>query len=134
VEVEGKVNNNHISILIDPGATLSYVTPGVFDSKKIKKVKHTKSWLVQLATRTKRKVTYFISDCELNLDGQNTKLNLNILLLGSYNTIIGMDWLEKHKVILDCYQKSLIYRDENNIVRTVQGIKKPVLVRNISAM
>jgi hypothetical protein len=134
VEVEGKVNNNRISILIDPGATLSYVTPGVVDSNKLKKVKHTKSWLVQLATGTKRKVTDFISDCELSLDGQNTKLNLNILPLGSYDIIIGMDWLEKHKVILDCYEKSLTYRDENNTVRTVQGIKKPVSVRQISAM
>jgi hypothetical protein len=65
VEVEGKVNNNCISILIDLGATLSYVAPGVVDSNKLKKVKHTKSWLVQLATGTKRKVTDFISDCEL---------------------------------------------------------------------
>jgi hypothetical protein len=112
VEVEGKVNNNRISILIDPGASLSYVTPGLVDSNKLKKVKHAKSWLVQLATGTKRKVTDFISDCELSLDGQNTKLNLNILPLGSYDIIIGMDWLEKHKVILNCYEKSLTYRDK----------------------
>ena len=32
VEVEGKVNNNHISVLIDLGATLSYVSRGVVDS------------------------------------------------------------------------------------------------------
>ena len=93
MEVEGKVNNKRISILIDLGATLSYVTHGVVDSNKLKKVKHTKSWLVQLATGTKRKVTDFISNCELSLDGQNTNLNLNILLLRSYNIIIGINWL-----------------------------------------
>jgi hypothetical protein len=129
VIVEGKVNNNHISILIYPRATMNYVTPGVVDSNKIKKVKHTKSWLVQLTIGTKIKVIDFISDCELSLDGQNTKLNMNILPFGSYNIIIGMDLLEKHKVILDFYEKSLIYRDENNIVRIVQGIKKPFSVR-----
>jgi hypothetical protein len=90
--------------------------------------------LVQLATWTKRKVTDFIPECELNIDGQGTKLNLNILPLGSYDIIIGMDWLEKHKVILNCYEKSLTYRDENNIVRTIQGIKKLVSVRAISTM
>jgi predicted aspartyl protease len=134
VEVEGKVNNNHISILIDPGATLSYATPGLVDSNKIKKVKHVKSYLVQLATWNKRKVTDFIYECELSLDGQNIKLNLNILPLGSYDIIIGMDWLEKHKVILDFYEKSVTYKDDNNTVRTIQGIKKQVLVRQISAM
>ena len=29
VEIEGKINNTHISILIDHGATLSYITPGI---------------------------------------------------------------------------------------------------------
>jgi hypothetical protein len=45
-----------------------------------------------------------------------------------------MDWLERHKAVLDCYEKSLKYKDENDTVRTVQGIQKPVSVRQISAM
>ena len=45
-----------------------------------------------------------------------------------------MDWLEKHKVILNCYKKSLIYGDENNTIRTIQGIRKLVSIRQILAM
>jgi len=134
VQVEGKINNNHISVLINPGATFSYVAPGVVDTNMLKKVKHAKSWLVQLVTGTKRKLTDFISDCEISLSGQTSKLNMNILPLGSYDVIIGMDWLEKHKEILDCYEKSLTYRDEKNTIRTIQGIRKPVSVRQISTM
>jgi hypothetical protein len=81
-----------------------------------------------------KKGNIFYFDCELNIDGQSTKLNMNILPLGSYDIIIGMDWLEKHKVILNCYEKLFVYKDENNTVRTVQGIKKPVSVRKISVM
>jgi hypothetical protein len=134
VEVEGKVNNTHVSILIDPGDTSSYVSPGVVDSNKLKKIRHEKSWLVQLAIGTKRKAIDFIFYSEFSLGGQNTKIKLNILLLGSYDIIIGMDWLERHKKVLDCYEKSLIYKDENNTVRIVQGIHKPVSVRKISTM
>jgi hypothetical protein len=106
VDIEGKIHDNHISILIDLGAILSYVTPGLVELNKLKKVKHAKFWLVQLATGTKRKVTYFIPECELSIDGQSTKLYLNILPLGSYyDLIIRMGWLEKHKVILKCYKK-----------------------------
>jgi hypothetical protein len=45
-----------------------------------------------------------------------------------------MDWLERHKAVLDCYGKSLKYKDENDIARTTQGIQKLVSVRHISTM
>jgi hypothetical protein len=45
-----------------------------------------------------------------------------------------MDWLEKYQVILKYYEKSLIYRDENNTIRMIRGIRKPVSARQISAM
>jgi hypothetical protein len=134
VEVEGKINNNHVSALIDPRATLSYVALGVVDSNKHKKVSHTKYWIVQLETRTIRKVINFIYDCEFSLGGQNTKINLNILPLGYYDIIIGMDWLERHKSVLDCYEKSLTYKDKNNTIRKISVIQKIVSVRQISAM
>jgi hypothetical protein len=96
VEIEGKINNTHVYFLIDPGDMLSYIAPGVVDSNKIKRTKNAKSWLLQLAAGTKKKVFDFISDFEFSLNGQNTKTYLNILPLGSYDIIIGMDWLERH--------------------------------------
>ena len=42
--------------------------------------------------------------------------------------IIGMDWLEQHKEILDYYTKILSYRDDFGTVRIAQGIPKPVSV------
>ena len=96
------------------------------ESNKLKKIRHAKSWLVQLATGTKRKVVDFISDYEFSLASQNIKTNMNILPLGSYDLIIKMDWLERHKAVLYCYEKSLKYKDENDTSRTIQGVQKPV--------
>jgi hypothetical protein len=134
VEVEGKIHTHNVSILIDPGASLSYITHPLVELNKIKKVNHAKLWLVLLATWTKIKVTYFISDYELSIDGQSTKSNMKILSLQSYDLIIGMDSLEKHEVRLNCYEKSFVYKDENNIVRTIQEINFFFYVRQISAM
>jgi hypothetical protein len=127
IEIEGKINNTRISILIELGATLSYITLDVVESNKLKKLKHTKSWLVQLATGTKRKVVDFISDFEFILDGQNIRTNLNILPLGSYDMIIEMDWWEKNKGVLDCYTKTLNYKNDYGTTRTTQGIPKPCI-------
>jgi predicted aspartyl protease len=131
VEIEGRILDTRISILIDPGATLSYITPDVVESNKLKKQKHEKPWLVELATGTKIKVVNFISDLEFSLDGQRIRTNLNILPLGSYDMIIGMEWLEQHKAILDFYTKILSYKDNFGTVRTAQGIPKPVSVRQV---
>jgi hypothetical protein len=134
VEIEGKINNTRISILNDHGATLSYITPGIVDSNKIKKTIHAKSWLVQLARRTKRKVFDFIFDYKFSVGSQKIKKNLNILSLGSYDIIIRMDWLERHKAVLYCYEKSFKYKDKNDTTREVQGIQKLISVRQVSAM
>jgi len=46
-----------------------------------------------MTTRAKRKVTEISKYCSLDLNGMNTELNFNILPLGSYNVLVGMDWL-----------------------------------------
>ena len=54
VEVEGMLNHKPISILIEPGASLSYISPRLVEKSKLPVEKFVKSWLVQLATGAKR--------------------------------------------------------------------------------
>jgi hypothetical protein len=56
VEIEGRISNHLVSVLIDPGSNLSYIAPKVVDKCKLQTQKHTKPWLVQLATGTKRRI------------------------------------------------------------------------------
>ena len=46
-----------------------------------------------------------------------THANVNILPLGSYDMLIGMDWLEENKFLLNCFDKTFtcIYNKGNNI-------------------
>ena len=46
VEIESMVQNKPIPILIDPGASLSYVSPSIAKSCKLHLKKFEKSWLV----------------------------------------------------------------------------------------
>ena len=91
VEIEGIVSNHAISILIVPRSMLSYISPRMMELCQLTSVKHKKPWMVQLATGEKRKVTNFITNCEVQLQDHKTKINLNVLPLGSYDIIIGMD-------------------------------------------
>ena len=134
MEIEGTISNHTLAILIDPGATLRYITPRMVQLYQLTKVKHAKPWLVQLGIGDKRRVTDFIVDCEVKLQDHKTRIDLNILPLGSYNMIIGMDWLQRNKVVLNCFSKTFTYIAEDQILRTIKGILKPVSIRHISAM
>jgi hypothetical protein len=64
----------------------------------------------------------------------STQETLNILPLGSYDMLIGMDWLVSHKSKLDCYNKTLECEDEEGKKRTLQGIQNHISVRQISSL
>ena len=68
VEVECKINQTHIAILIDPRASLSYISPNLVEKCKITVAKFVSSWLVHLATSAKRKVTSFVKNCAVTMD------------------------------------------------------------------
>jgi hypothetical protein len=59
---------------------------------------------------------------------------LNVLQLGSYDVLIGMDWLEKYKVILNCYDKTFTYVDDNGNIINIKGIPRTISIRKISTL
>jgi hypothetical protein len=60
IEVEGKITSQPIAILIDSGASHSYIAPDLIEIFHLKKHKHEKSWLVQLDTGTKKKINEIV--------------------------------------------------------------------------
>jgi hypothetical protein len=94
IEVEGKIDNQPIAILIDSGASHSYINPNLVEIFHLQRRKHEKYWLVQLAMGAKRRITELVKDCPMDMNGLNTKVDLNIISLGSYDCLIGMDWLD----------------------------------------
>ena len=129
VEIKGKFSNTSISILIYPSACWSHVSPKVFYTCKLKKLKHEKPWLVQLPTGTKRKVSELVKYNEIHMNNFPTNLDLNILPLGLYDILICMDWLEHHYGMLDCLKKSILCISTQGNQTKIQGIPKKFFVR-----
>jgi hypothetical protein len=134
IEVECMINNQTLVILIDLGASHSYIDPKMVKILQLPRSKHGKSWLVQLATGARRKFNEMVKSCLIDMNGLYTKAYLNILPLGSYDCLIGMDWLDPHHALLDCHNKEFTYLDEEGTQRKVQGIPKEVTIREISTL
>ena len=62
VEVQGMIQNQSISIFIDPCGSLNYISPSIVEKCSLYLKKFEKSSLVQLATRTKRKVVNYVEN------------------------------------------------------------------------
>jgi hypothetical protein len=112
IEVEGKIDNQPIEILIYYGARHSYINYNIIEIFHLQRNKHKKYWLVQLVTRAKRNINELVKNCIIDMNGLNTKVYVNIIPLGSYDCLIGMDWLEKHHLFLDYYNNTITSLDE----------------------
>ena len=99
--------------MIDHGSNYSYVSPDLVDKCGLNKEVHVESCLVQLATGTKKRVHHWVRVCAFELNGMPTSTHLNVPPLGSYNVILGMDWLYIHKTKVDYYDKAIEFLDDN---------------------
>jgi len=107
IEMDDKLCDQLVSILIDPGSNYSYVSPDLVDKCRLNKEVNAESWLVQLATGTKKRVHHYVRSCSFELNSMPTTSHLNVLPLGSYSMLLGMDWLYIHKTEVYSHEKSI---------------------------
>ena len=66
------------------------------------------------------------------MDRFETFVKLNVLPLGSYDILVRMDWLEKHRVVLNCFDKTFTCINNDGKLISVKGISRKTTVRQIS--
>ena len=63
-----------------------------------------------------------------------TSVKLNVLPLGSYDMLISMHWLEKHRVVLNCFDKIFTCVNNEGEIVNVRGIPKKTTIRQMSSL
>jgi hypothetical protein len=134
IEVEGKINDQPIAILIDLGASHNYLDPKMVEIFHFLRSKLGKPCLVQLAIGEKRKINEMVKAFLMEMNGLCKKYHLNITPLVLYDYLIGMDWLDVNHAILECYKKAFTFLDEEGNLRSVQGIPRDVTIREVSTL
>jgi hypothetical protein len=84
IEVEGNIDDQPITILIDSGASHIYIDPNLVERFHLQIRKIGKSWLVQLATGAKRIINELVKECLIVMNGLSTKADLNISYICIY--------------------------------------------------
>jgi hypothetical protein len=113
LETSGTVADQTLSILIDLGATESFISGVALKMIKVNAVEQDEFSFEEMALGAKQKVGGKVTGCTFNLGEFVTRANLYVMILGSYDVVISMDWLESHEAILNCKMKQLsLFNDE----------------------
>jgi len=87
-----------------------------------------------LDTSTKKQIHHWVRDCAFDLTGIPTATHLNVLALGFYSMLLGMDWLYFHRTNVDCYDKAIECVDDNEEPRVLEGKKKDTSITMVTVM
>ena len=49
--------------------------------------------------------------CPVEVEGRRYKVNLICLPLQELEVILGMDWLSANRILIDCWEKRLLFLD-----------------------
>ena len=68
------------------------------------------------------------------MDQFETFVKLNVLPLGSYDILIGMDWLEQHRVVMNFFDTTFTCVNNEGETVTVTGIHRKTTIKQISTL
>nr|GEZ27209.1 putative reverse transcriptase domain-containing protein [Tanacetum cinerariifolium] len=99
------LNNRYASILFDTGADRSFVSTAFSSLIDIIPTPLDNHYDVELADEKIVGINTIIRGCTLNFLNHPFTIDLMPIELGSFDAIIGMDWLRRHHVVIVCDEK-----------------------------
>ncbi|GKB09656.1 putative reverse transcriptase domain-containing protein, partial [Tanacetum coccineum] len=113
------LNNYYASILFDSGADKSFVSSTFSALLDVAPSTLDTSYAVELADGRISETNVVLRGCTLGLLGHPFDIDLMPVELGSFDVIIGMDWLAKYHALIVCDEKvvRIPYGDEVLIIR-----------------
>ncbi|GJY85689.1 putative reverse transcriptase domain-containing protein, partial [Tanacetum coccineum] len=120
------LNDHHAYMIFDSGADRSFVSNTFSTLLDITPYALDVSYAVELADGRTSETNTMLRGCTLGLLGHPFNIDLMPIELGSFDVIIGMDWLAKNHAVIVCDEKivRIPYGNEILIVQGDKGAKE----------
>nr|GEU54618.1 putative reverse transcriptase domain-containing protein [Tanacetum cinerariifolium] len=118
------LNDHYACILFDLGAEKSFVSSALNPYIDIALASLNTSYEVELVDGQVVSTNTVLHGCTLVLINHMFKIDLLATRLGSFDIVIGIDWLEYHQAVIDCYEKIVRIPILNGEILEVQ-VEKP---------
>jgi hypothetical protein len=134
VESSGTLNHINVRILFDFAATDSFVSLSALEKSGLATYKHDDFKQVEMALGEKQVVGPSIDNFLIGLGVCTTRLKVYVTTLETYDVIIGMDWLESHRAMVDYFSKRVLCVDNKGRIVEIHGVRRKVCLCFISTM
>ncbi|GKC36096.1 putative reverse transcriptase domain-containing protein, partial [Tanacetum coccineum] len=137
VNVTFLINNVYASVLFDTGTDRSFVSYAFSKYIDIHPTTLDTNYSVELADGKSLTTNTILRGCTLNLQHHLFKIDLLPIELGSFDVIVGMDWMAEHRAEVVCYEKYIRvpYRNDMLIIQGERsGIKSESRLEVISSI
>ncbi|KAI3762611.1 hypothetical protein L1987_53048 [Smallanthus sonchifolius] len=128
------INNHYASILFDSGADMSFVSNDFKSLLGIKANKLDQSYTIQLANGKLIETGEVIRGCTLYLENHTFSIDLLPVELGSFDIVIGMDWLSKNRAKIVCFEKFVRIPLPSEEILSIRGEKCRTMLKTINCM
>ncbi|GJU63016.1 putative reverse transcriptase domain-containing protein [Tanacetum coccineum] len=120
------LNDHHAYMLFDSGADRSFVSNAFSALLDITPYALDVSYAIELADGRTSETNTVLMGCTLGLLGHPFNIDLMPIELGSFDVIIGMDWLAKNHAVIVCDEKivRIPYGNEILIIQGDKGAKE----------
>ena len=120
--------------LIDPGSTHSYICMKQMNDKLPAIELSDYDLLVTSPLGHSVRVNRVYKNCPLMVHDREFSVDLIALPFHEFDMILGMDWLSKHRAIVDCDKKIVLLKCPDLSEVRIQGIRSESVPKMMSAM
>ncbi|GJS50446.1 putative reverse transcriptase domain-containing protein [Tanacetum coccineum] len=129
------LNNQYASVLFDLGSDRNFMNTRFSSLLDIKLIKIEDSYEVELADGRIASTNTGLKGCTFSLVNHVFEIDLMPIKLGTFDVIIGIDWLVKHDVVIVCGEKvvRIPYGNKMLIVEGDKGVSRLMVISCIKA-
>nr|GEV78915.1 hypothetical protein [Tanacetum cinerariifolium] len=115
------LNDHFATVLFDYGADFSFISTKYAPLLNVKPRIVSHDYVIEVANGKKKEVDRIIRYCKLELGNSLFTIDLIPLGHGSFDVIVGMDWLSKNKDEIVCHEKVVRILLKGGEILHVQG-------------
>ncbi|GJV31371.1 putative reverse transcriptase domain-containing protein [Tanacetum coccineum] len=128
------LNDHFATVLFDSGADYSFISTNFLPLINMKPSVISPDYEIKIASGVKVETNKIIRGCRLELEGHTFIIDLIPFVYGSFDMIVGIDWLSKLRAKIVCYEKIVQIPLSNGDIMEVHGERPEGNLKQLKTM